>query len=44
MHLEDVTLVRHDIGGMVVYAYLRAYGDLRAEQDESQVRSRLLGG
>jgi pimeloyl-ACP methyl ester carboxylesterase len=30
IHLEDVTLVGHDIGGMVVHAYLRAYGELRA--------------
>jgi pimeloyl-ACP methyl ester carboxylesterase len=28
MELTGVTLVGHDIGGMVVYAYLRAYQDL----------------
>jgi pimeloyl-ACP methyl ester carboxylesterase len=28
MGLTDVTLVGHDIGGMVTYAYLRAYPDL----------------
>jgi pimeloyl-ACP methyl ester carboxylesterase len=27
--LRDVTLVGHDCGGMVTYAYLRAYDDLR---------------
>ena len=26
--LHDVTLIGHDIGGMVVYAYLRAYTDI----------------
>jgi pimeloyl-ACP methyl ester carboxylesterase len=25
--LTNVTLVGHDVGGMIVYAYLRAYGD-----------------
>jgi hypothetical protein len=29
MGLEDVTLVGHDIGGMVAYAYLREFRDLR---------------
>lgn len=28
LDLSDVTLVGHDIGGMVVYAYLRAYTDI----------------
>lgn len=28
LDLRDVTLVGHDVGGMVVYAYLRAYEDL----------------
>jgi pimeloyl-ACP methyl ester carboxylesterase len=30
MGLEDVTLVGHDIGGMVAYAYLREFHDLRS--------------
>ena len=30
MELKDVTLVGQDVGGMVVYAYLRAYDDLAA--------------
>ncbi len=28
LELREVTLVGHDVGGMVVYAYLRAYADL----------------
>jgi pimeloyl-ACP methyl ester carboxylesterase len=30
MGLENVTLVGHDIGGMVAYAYLREFDDLRS--------------
>ncbi|MCW2530283.1 MAG: alpha/beta hydrolase [Pseudonocardiales bacterium] len=30
MGLQDVTLVGHDIGGMVAYAYLREFDDLRS--------------
>jgi pimeloyl-ACP methyl ester carboxylesterase len=29
MKLADVTLVGHDIGGMVAYSYLRAYSDIK---------------
>jgi pimeloyl-ACP methyl ester carboxylesterase len=30
LHLQEVTLVGQDVGGMVVYAYLQTHGDLRS--------------